>query len=82
MRTGAPPPKGEGFAGWRKPAAPSAAPAPDFRVGDTVRHTAFGRGMVLSVTKMGSDALLEVAFDEKGTKKLLAKTASAHMKKL
>ena len=45
-------------------------------------HKAFGRGMVLSVTKMGSDALLEIAFDEKGTKKLLAKTASAHMKKL
>ncbi|MBR4194883.1 MAG: UvrD-helicase domain-containing protein [Oscillospiraceae bacterium] len=82
MRTGAPPPQGEGFAGWRKPAAPSPAPAPDFRVGDTVRHTAFGRGMVLSVTKMGSDALLEIAFDEKGTKKLLAKTASQHMEKV
>ena len=51
-------------------------------MGDSVLHKAFGRGMVLAVTKMGSDALLEVAFDEKGTKKLLAKTASAHMKKL
>ena len=38
--------------------------------------------MVLSVTKMGSDALLEIAFDEKGTKKLLAKTASQHMEKV
>ena len=38
--------------------------------------------MILTVTKMGSDALLEVAFDEKGTKKLLANTAAAHMRKL
>ena len=50
--------------------------------GDMVEHTAFGRGMVLSVMKMGGDALLEIAFDQIGTKKLMAKTASAHMKKL
>ena len=50
--------------------------------GDMVQHTAFGRGLVLSVLKMGGDALLEIAFDQIGTKKLMAKTASAHMKKL
>ena len=50
--------------------------------GDMVQHTAFGRGLVLSVMKMGGDALLEIAFDEIGTKKLMAKTASAHMKRL
>ncbi len=50
--------------------------------GDMVSHAAFGRGMVLSVMKMGGDALLEIAFDDIGTKKLMAKTASAHMKKL
>ena len=50
--------------------------------GDLVEHTAFGRGMVLTVTKIGVDALLEIAFDQIGTKKLMAKTASAHMKKL
>ena len=50
--------------------------------GDMIQHTAFGRGMVLSVMKMGGDALLEIAFDEIGTKKLMAKTASAHMKRL
>ena len=54
----------------------------DLSKGDMVQHTAFGRGMVLSVMKMGGDALLEVAFDKIGTKKLMAKTASAHMKKL
>ena len=50
--------------------------------GDMVSHAAFGRGMVLSVMKMGGDALLEIAFDDIGTKKLMAKTASSHMKKL
>ncbi|MBQ3491119.1 MAG: UvrD-helicase domain-containing protein [Oscillospiraceae bacterium] len=50
--------------------------------GDMVLHTAFGRGLVLSVMKMGGDALLEIAFDQIGTKKLMAKTASAHLKKL
>ena len=50
--------------------------------GDMVEHAAFGKGMVLSVMKMGGDALLEIAFDDIGTKKLMAKTASAHMKKL
>ena len=50
--------------------------------GDMVQHAAFGKGMVLSVMKMGGDALLEIAFDQIGTKKLMAKTASVHMKKL
>ncbi len=50
--------------------------------GDMVQHTAFGKGMVISVIKMGGDALLEIAFDGVGTKKLMAKTASAHMKRL
>jgi len=50
--------------------------------GDMIQHSAFGRGMVLSVMKMGGDALLEIAFDSIGTKKLMAKTASVHMRKL
>ena len=54
----------------------------DLNKGDMVEHTAFGKGLVLSVLKMGGDALLEIAFDQIGTKKLMAKTASAHMKKV
>ena len=54
----------------------------DLNKGDMVEHTAFGRGLVLSVLKMSGDALLEVAFDKIGTKKLMAKAAAAHMKKL
>ena len=64
-------------------AAPTApAPCLELNQGDMVMHAAFGRGLVLSVRKMGGDALLEIAFDDIGTKKLMAKTASAHMKKL
>ena len=65
-------------------ASSSAAKVPvlDLNRGDMVMHSAFGKGLVLSVMKMGGDALLEIAFDQIGTKKLMAKTASAHMKKL
>lgn len=62
--------------------APSLGAVLELNKGDMVNHAAFGRGMVLSVMKMGGDALLEIAFDQIGTKKLMAKTASAHMKKL
>lgn len=63
--------------------APAAAAAClELNQGDMVLHAAFGRGMVLSVMKMGGDALLEIAFDDIGTKKLMAKSASLHMKKL
>lgn len=58
------------------------APVLELNKGDMVQHTAFGRGMVLSVLKMGGDALLEIAFDDIGTKKLMSKTASPHMKRL
>ena len=60
----------------------SSSSTPEWRKGDMVQHTAFGKGMVLSVLKMGGDALLEIAFDQIGTKKLMAKTASAHMIKM
>ena len=72
---------------FQKPVAPqyqytTSATMLDLNKGDMVQHNAFGRGMVISVMKMGGDALLEIAFDKIGTKKLMAKTASAHMKKL
>ena len=47
-----------------------------------VQHKAFGKGMVLSVQKMGGDALLEIAFDNVGTKRLMLKSAAAHMQKV
>lgn len=38
--------------------------------------------MILSIQKMGGDALVEIAFDSVGTKKLMLKSASQYMKKL
>lgn len=67
---------------WAVSTQPEKSTYLELNKGDMVSHTAFGRGMVLSVMKMGNDALLEIAFDEIGTKKLMARTASAHMKRL
>ena len=50
--------------------------------GDAIRHRTFGQGMVLSVRPMGNDALVEVAFDGVGTKKLMLKAAGPHITKL
>ena len=74
-------PKHSEFNTYQKAAA-SQGMSLELNKGDMVSHAAFGKGMVLSVMKMGGDALLEIAFDDIGTKKLMAKTASAHMKKL
>lgn len=53
-----------------------AAPATiDFKVGDTVSHRVFGNGMVVSMTPMANDVLVEVAFDKVGTKKIMANFA-------
>jgi DNA helicase-2/ATP-dependent DNA helicase PcrA len=52
-----------------------------FHKGDMVEHKAFGSGMILNLMPMGGDALVEIAFDTVGTKKLMLKTASQHMKK-
>ena len=57
------------------------APMLELSKGDQVVHTAFGDGLVINILKMNGDALLEVAFDKVGTKKLMLKTASAHLKK-
>ncbi len=59
----------------------SSAPALTLQKGDSVNHKAFGHGMVLSVQKMGGDALVEIAFDTVGTKRLMLKSASQHLSK-
>lgn len=65
-----------------RPAAQATAPTGvQFHKGDLVEHTAFGRGMIVSLKPMGGDALMEVAFDSVGTKKLMLKAAAQHMKK-
>ena len=67
-------------AGASKAAPKAAAPRMQIQAGETVEHDAFGRGLVLSVRTMGGDALVEVAFDSVGTKKLMLKMAAQHLK--
>ena len=67
-------------AGASKAAPKAAAPHMQIQAGETVEHDAFGRGLVLSVRTMGGDALVEVAFDSVGTKKLMLKMAAQHLK--
>ncbi len=46
-----------------------------YSVGDTVRHKAFGTGVILNAKPMGNDTLLEIAFERAGTKKVMANFA-------
>ncbi len=62
--------------------AQKAVPPISLALGDTVKHRSFGRGLVLSVRPMGGDALVEIAFDDVGTKKLMLKAAAAHLEKI
>ena len=74
-------PRREPLASTRQSAAPATG-LMQLEKGEMVEHTAFGKGMVLSVRPMGGDALVEVAFDQVGQKKLMLKSAGRHLKKL
>lgn len=52
----------------------------NYKVGDTVSHKSFGTGTILTITPMGGDMLLEVAFDKAGTKKMMANYARLEKK--
>ena len=47
----------------------------DIKKGDLVSHRKFGNGMVVSVTPSGGDHLVEILFDNVGTKNLMASIA-------
>lgn len=47
----------------------------EYNAGERVKHNVFGEGTVISVKKMGNDAMLEIAFDTVGTKKIMANFA-------
>ena len=56
-------------------------PAPAFAVGDHVNHKAFGPGVLVKMTPMGGDYLIEVRFDRVGSKKLMLRVAAQMMTK-
>jgi DNA helicase-2/ATP-dependent DNA helicase PcrA len=80
---------------WQKPQnyrspAPTSVPAPapkpkpaqpalTLNKGDTIKHKAFGRGIILNITPAGGDALLEIAFDNEGTKRLMLNSAQRYI---
>lgn len=53
-------------------AAKASASVEVFSVGDSVRHSTFGVGTVVSAKPMGGDTLYEINFEKVGTKKLMA----------
>ncbi|MGI5936733.1 MAG: ATP-dependent helicase [Oscillospiraceae bacterium] len=60
---------------------PERREAPDFKTGDCVVHKAFGEGVIVKMTPMGGDALIEVEFENVGLKRLMLKAAAQHMTK-
>lgn len=53
--------------------AAAAKETQQYSVGMRVQHKVFGEGIILNITPMASDHLMEIAFDSVGTKKLMAK---------
>lgn len=53
----------------------SHAKSASFSAGERVRHKVFKDGTIVKVTPMGNDALLEIEFDSKGLKKIMANYA-------
>ena len=78
-KSSAPKTKAGGFANGGFSSTPKKTTADnvtlDFKVGDSVEHKTFGKGMIVSAKAMGGDMLLEIAFDTCGTKKVMAKMA-------
>jgi len=82
-------PRRVSFAGYGEPIGKQAPPRSIFAEkkppaavfeGDRVKHKVFGIGTVKSVRVMGSDSLIEIAFDTVGVKKLMANYA--HLEKM
>lgn len=65
-------PEIEGIVGMKKPVEQAVV---SYGVGDYVEHKMFGRGQVISMTKMSNDTLVEVKFDKVGVKKIMANFA-------
>ncbi len=63
------------FGSYSAAPKPQSAQSNSYVAGQRVEHNTFGVGLILSVSPMGSDTLLEIAFDTVGTKKLMANFA-------
>ncbi len=59
----------------------STAPSASFVVGDSIRHKAFGEGVITKMSPMGGDYLVEINFAQ-GAKRLMLRAAAPHMTKI
>ncbi len=58
--------------GYRK-VTPKTAPSNiTYAVGDAVMHKVFGKGTIINADKMGNDQMLQISFENAGTKTLMA----------
>jgi DNA helicase-2/ATP-dependent DNA helicase PcrA len=62
-------------AGERGAASEGVSQGPQFRAGQTVRHSAFGEGLVIESRQDGADQIVSVVFADVGLKRLLADVA-------
>ncbi len=58
-----------------KPTTDKTIPKSTYSIGQQVVHKTFGQGVIISVTPVGNDTMLEIAFDSVGTKKIMANYA-------
>ena len=66
--------------GGAKTSAPASSAG--FRVGERIRHKAFGEGVVVNCVPMGGDQLVEVEFASGDKKKLMAKSAARFVERI
>lgn len=60
---------------YNRSSAESFSESTVYSAGERIKHKVFGEGTILKATPMANDTLLEIAFDTKGTKKIMANFA-------
>ena len=72
--------KGLSFAA-SAPETPKPENTDTFAIGDSVRHKAFGSGVITKMSPMGGDYLIEINFESVGVKKFMLRAAAQYMTK-
>ena len=72
--------KGLSFAA-SAPETPKPENTDTFALGDSVKHKAFGSGVITKMSPMGGDYLIEINFEGIGVKKLMLRAAAKYMTK-
>ena len=55
---------------------------PNFKKGDTVEHKKFGRGFITDLKPGGGDVLIEIAFENEGTRRMLLKSVARYLSQI